>query len=679
MLKKIALAVLAFIVLGAVLFWFTVGQSFYQAGQLTKPEAIAKDLALQDNSRIDIPAFVPGTPLPRSETGNLYWGELHLHTAESFDARLFGTTLGVEDAYKFARGARLQNPGMEPIQLWRPLDFVAITDHAEGFGTVTACADAAAAETRPLMARFNCALLADPNPAVFMLITGLARGKVEGNDPSLPAGGYQAKVRTAPKVLSIGDCPLSDLKTGECAKYARADWQRFQKLADAYYEPGVFTTFAAYEYSPPLPDAGKHHRNIIFKGTEGLPPYAYSALDVTSAPQLWRLLEEDCVAPCDFFTIPHSMNKGWGLFYSQNTWEGGTYTEADWRLRERREPLAEIFQVKGASECALGVGAADEECGFAQVLEPCQPGQETGCAFETAFARQGLKTGLKMKQEMGFNPLAFGHIAATDSHNANPGDVEEADFMGKAGLVTAPAIRRWRDQRGQGKPAFHSVYKFHESGGLAGVWAPENTREELFDAMQRKETYATSGPRIALRFFAGWGFDENIGAEGDPVAAAYEGGVPMGGDLVADAQTGSPAFFVWAAADVMDAPLQRMQMVKGWIDEDGQTHEAVVDIACADGLQVNPQTGRCPDNGAQVDIKTCQISDDRGAAELKTVWRDPAFDPQEDAFYYVRVLQNPTCRWSTYDAIRLGVELDGRVPATIRERAWSSPIWVTAN
>ncbi|MGB1088739.1 MAG: DUF3604 domain-containing protein, partial [Alphaproteobacteria bacterium] len=535
-----------------------------------------------------------------------------------------------------------------------------------------------AAQNDTLGGKINCALFTSPNPAIFLMITNIARGQVEGTDPTKPAGEYQRKVRQAPKLATTDPCPPAEAKAGPCGKYARADWARYQALAEAYNEPGVFTTFAAYEYSPPLPDGGKHHRNVIFNGTKGLPPFAYSSMNVTNAIDLWRLLEADCTGDCDFFTIPHNMNKGWGLFYSPYTWDGKTYDKAAWELRQRREPLAEIFQVKGASECALGVGAADEECGFAQLLPPCAPGQETGCAYKTAFTRQALKIGLQMGQEIGLNPFNFGHIAASDSHNSNPGDVEEADFTGKVGAVTAPAIRRWRDQRAEGQGVHHSIFKFHESGGLAAVWAPENTREEIFSAMKRKETYATSGPRIALRFFAGWGFDETIGESADPTAAAYAGGVPMGGDLGAEPQAQSPAFFVWAAADQMDAPLQRMQMVKGWVDAEGKTHEAVIDIACADGLQVNPATGRCPDNGASVDLATCQISADRGAAELKTVWRDPAFDPKADAFYYVRVLQNPTCRWTSYDAIRLGKELDDRAPATIRERAWSSPIWINA-
>jgi len=381
--------------------------------------------------------------------------------------------------------------------------------------------------------------------------------------------------------------------------------------------------------------------------------------------------------------MPHNPNKAWGLTYSRFTWDGQEYNEDDWRLRQKREPLAEIFQIKGAQECALGVGATDEECAFEQVFDPCEPGETTGCAFETGFVRQGLKVGLQLDKELGFNPLQVGFIAATDSHNSNPGDVEEWDFPGAVGAVTSSAVRRLREDA---EPeAYKSLLKFQTSGGLAAVWAPENTREAIFDALARRETYATSGPRMAVRFYAGWGIDDGIMEENNPFQSLIANGVPMGSVLHPDeradsesdaVQQDSPGFLVWATRDPIDAPLQRVQMIKGWIDAEGQTQEKVVDIACADGLTVDAETGRCPDNGAAVDLNTCNYSQGSGANELKTLWRDPDYDAAQSAFYYVRILMNPTCRWSTYDAIRLGREPDSRVPATIKERAWTSPIWI---
>lgn len=671
MLKKIGFGIVALLLIAIGFVWVKYVIPLQSAADRFGPDSVARDYALQDDGRVTAPTAAPAAYAELHDPDmRLYWGELHVHTAESFDALLFGTTLGIEDAYRFAKGEPLTTPGGEVMQLSRPLDFVAITDHAEGFGTRTHCDD----PNLSLGERGACWLAHEPNPMIFQILVGNARGKAMPGDPSMPAGVYQQTSRTPLRPGAFPTCRFGDEAYERCIKNLSTDWTRYVDLADKYYEPGTLTTLIGYEFSPGLPDQGKHHRNVIFR-TNTVPERAISSLDVPNALELWQGLEATCVDDCDFLTIPHNSNKAWGLTYSRFTWDGKEYTEADWRLRQQREPLVEIFQVKGAQECALGVGATDEECAFAQVLEPCQPGQTTGCAFATSFVRQGLKVGLALEQDMGFNPIQTGFIAATDSHNSNPGDVEEWDYVGAVGAVTSPAARRLRDFAEV--PAFKSTLKFHTSGGLAAVWAPENTREAVFDALARRETYATSGPRIAVRFYAGWGFDETIMEATEVISELRSKGVPMGGVLSTDAtEGGSPAFFVWATKDPMDAPLQRIQMVKGWVDAQGETHEKVVDIVCADGLRVDPTTGRCPGNGAEVDLETCKISTGSGANELKTVWRDPHYDPDQSAFYYARVLMNPTCRWSTYDAIRLGREPDSRVPPTIQERAWSSPIWI---
>jgi uncharacterized protein DUF3604 len=493
---------------------------------------------------------------------------------------------------------------------------------------------------------------------------------------TVPAGEYQPMARVG---ASYEDFPLCGLGSGtpeECIASSKQAWARYQALADQYYEPGVLTTIPAYEFSPPMEARGSEHRNVLFNGSN-LPEYAISSFDASNAIELWQGLEKTCDRDndCDFITIPHNMNKGWGIFYSRWTLDGKPFEADDWQLRRKREPIAEIYQVKGASECALGVGATDEECAFSQVLEPCKEGETLGCAFSTSFARQGLKVGLQLERELGFNPMRFGMIGSTDTHNGNSGDAEEWDFVDKQGAVGSPAIRRLTNKRGD--EPYMTTLKFHTSGGMAAVWAEENTRDGIFSAMQRREVYATSGPRIALRFFAGWGFDEGIANAVDAIPVATAGGVPMGGLLAPDeGGQGSPTFFVWAGADPLDAPLQRIQLIKGWIDDKGETHETVRDIACSDGLQVDPQTQRCPDNGASVDTSTCKFERSTGAAQLVATWQDPEFDPSQAAFYYTRVIQNPSCRWSTYDAIRLGIEPGSlNAPATIRERAWSSPIW----
>ena len=666
MLKKILLGVAFLVVIAIGFAYFTWGRLYLATSPGTAPE----DYAQQDDSRVQVPAQRGLEPQPFNRLKNVYWGDVHVHTVESMDAVLFGTTATVEDAYRFAKGEKLRSPGGELMQLARPLDFVAITDHAEGFGLRARCGE----DDLSLVERLNCWFMETPNVLTFVMLRG---GRGEGNavgGPAPPPGVYRNQARDRNSSASLPICSPEYGGAERCARDARLGWARYIELADRYNEPGVLTTFAAYEFSPVLTDGGKHHRNIIFNGSQ-LPEQAISSFDVGNAIELWRGLEDTCTGDCDFLTIPHNMNKGWGLFYSRHTWDGGTYEPEDWRLRMRREPLAEMYQVKGASECALGVGATDEECAFSQVLKPCEKGQETGCAFETSFARQGLKIGLQLDRELGFNPLAFGMVAATDAHNSNPGDAEEWDFVGKLGAVSSPAIRRMRNTGNQ--PGYQAVLTSHTSGGLAAVWAEENTRDAIFAGMQRREAYATSGPRITLRFFAGWGFGPAITDDRNPVAVATAGGVPMGGVLrPEEEQDGSPTFFVWAGADWMSAPLQRIQVVKGWIDAEGETHEAVQDVVCADGLDVDPDTLRCPDNGASVDTTSCETRGEAGAGQLMAAWQDPDFDPSQGAFYYVRAIQNPTCRWSTYDAIRLGIEPDPRVPATIRERAWSSPIWI---
>jgi len=680
MLKKISLVLSAVLALGVGFIAVKYLIPMYTVLDKAGPGSAPRDLALQDDSRVRAPfsdahpALAEGQASSENMTASetkLYWGELHLHTAESFDASMMGNKLSIEAAYRFAKGYPLVGAGGEIMQLSRPLDFVAITDHAEGFGTRTHCSD----PNLSLAERAACGLTGLDNPALFSIFVDGARGTAEPGDPSKAAGVYQPELRQPLALSAFPTCKPGEQAAQRCYENTYSDWARYVRLADAHYEPGKLTTLIAYEFSPALPDQGKHHRNIIFRSNI-VPDRAISSFDVPNAIELWKGLEANCdkANGCDFLTIPHNSNKAWGLTYSRYTWDGQQYSEDDWRLRQKREPLTEIFQIKGSQECALGVGATDEECAFAQVLDPCQPGETTGCAFQTGFVRQGMKVGLELEQELGFNPLQNGFVAATDSHNSNPGDVEEWDFRGSAGTVQSPALRRLRVNNFDGK-AYRSMIKFNTSGGLAAVWAPENTREAIFDALARRETYATSGPRIALRFYAGWDIDEAMMDAPGLVQHLEATAVPMGSVFSTSQQPKSPEFFAWAIRDALDAPLQRIQMVKGWIDDAGETHEKVVDIACADGLQVDPARGRCPDNGARVDLASCRFSTGSGATELKTLWRDPDYSADQRAFYYVRVLMNPTCRWSSFDAIRLGREPVPGVPATIQERAWSSPIW----
>jgi hypothetical protein len=637
---KILLGLVAIaIVVGAV----AITLWFQQQREPFSEDALARDLAKQDDTRVPFPepAFTP-EPL-----NNLYFGELHLHTEQSFDSVLFGNRLTIEDAYRFARGEAITNAGGELMRLSEPLDFVAITDHAEGFGARRRCGQPGLS----LRQRAACWVAATPNMATFTYLRSLGT----------KSGGKMSR-ESSPACREVG--------LAACLQDAMADWADYQVLADLHNQPGEFTVFSAYEYSPPLPGTGKFHRNIIFRGSK-LPELAYSAMDASTAIDLWQKLDASCQQDCDFLTIPHNMNRAWGLPYARTDRYGKAYTAQDWKLRARSEPLAEIYQIKGASECALGVGATDEECAFEQVFEPCSKGQETGCAFRSGFVREGLKEGLLLQQELGFNPMQVGFIGATDNHNSSPGDTEEWDFRGASGALNSPAIRR---QKHNTERIHNSYVAARSSGGLAAVWASDNTRDGIFNALQRRESYATSGTRIRLRVLASREMNTPLQEQVLPTQAHYPGTTPMGGVLPDGEQ--APAFTIWAEADPRAAPLQRIQMVKGWLEQ-GEAQERVMDIACSDGLKPDAANGRCPDNGARVDLTDCSRSTGSGARTLQTQWRDPDFSANQAAFYYVRVLENPGCRWSTYDALRLGIEPSEHAPATIQERAWSSPIWHT--
>jgi uncharacterized protein DUF3604 len=621
------------------------GGYWYVQSQLNAPlfsdqalQEMRDDVAAQNEEVFQQPDVQTAElPAPNS-LNNAYFGDLHTHSSLSFDSYIFGNRISLDQAYRIAQGEAVEAASGERLQLTVPLDFAAVTDHAEGFGLFESCAEAdAGSEARDFCSRFET-----PSAAFFL---------------ALRNSGEQRP----PQRLTLGD---GDEITEQMAA---STWEKVVEVADRHNDPGRFTTFAAYEYSPPLPDRGKMHRNVIFRNNT-VTPTAYSAFDALTELDLWRSLSENCEAPCDFITIPHNPNKSWGLAFASHTIDGDVYTEADWAVRNAVEPIVETFQIKGNSECSLGYGATDEECGFEQFLPVCEEGQETGCIFPTSMARDGLKKGLELAEALGFNPLAFGMIGSTDAHNSNPGDAEEYDYRGAAGLFTGNANLRLNGLRGSRRTAFNNP------GGLAVVWAPENTRDALFDAMERKEVYATSGTRIRLRFFAGLGYDENTMNGDGAVAAAYAGGVPMGGSLSLQGEE-VPRFYVSALRDALSAPLDRVQIVKAWV-EGGEVQEIVYDAVCSDGRSVDSATRRCTKLEATVDLSDCSIDQTVGAPQLATLWQDPDFEPSERAFYYARVVEAPTCRWSTYDALRLGETPAPDLPSTITEMAWSSPIWM---
>ena len=589
---------------------------------------------------------------------NAYFGELHLHTKYSVDATVFGTRVDPRGAYRFAQGEAMEI-GESGIQqrLAAPLDFAAVTDHAEGMGGVSQCLNSKSEAYWTV----DCIGMRYKFLPLFpRLFDALAQvGDKRGNYPALC--GPDGK---------------------RCIDAAPAMWQDIQNAANEAYKPGKFTTFIGYEYSPTLALGGMLHRNVIYRGAK-VPDTVFGATD-GFAEDLLRWLDKSCTGDCKALAIPHNPNLSWGLMFGDRNSDATPITRENLALRAKYERLVEIFQAKGGSECARGVGVNDEECGFENFWPVCTPEQaqindKTGthmprCTTENDMVRNTLRKGLAEEKKWGFNPYKLGFTGGTDNHNGLASDTSEKGWNGHAyPLDTTPEQRLGLKQTIVSKKLGLQPGSLNP-GGLTGVWAEENTRPSIWDALQRRETWGTSGTRMRVRFFGGFDFPSNLHLQADMVKTAYAKGVPMGGDLTGTASGKAPSFVISALRDANSAPLQKVQIVKGWVEGD-TTKEQVFDVACSDGLQPDPKTHRCADNGAKVNLQDCSISGDKGASALSTTWTDPDFKAGASAFYYVRVLENPTCRYSQYDAIKLGVPHPANKEPTVQERAWSSPIW----
>ena len=592
------------------------------------------------------PAGAAGASAPR----HAYFGDLHIHTQNSTDAYNFGVRATPDDAYRFAKGEALAHPLGYSIRLRSgPLDFLAVTDHAEYLGVARALADPGhLLGSHPVAVKMRSG---DPKDRweAGRALDGWVRGK-----------------------------PVSDL---DPLPVVRSIWQETVAAAERHDDPGRFTTFVAYEFTS-TPGGVNLHRNVIFSGND-VPALPFSAVDSLNPEDLWTWLDEQRANGIEALAIPHNLNWSQGKMFERTDWAGEPIDAAYAEQRRRNEPLVEITQGKGTSETHPALSPNDEWADFEIWRKNSMAFGEDGSisfaegATTGAYARDALRAGLEIEREIAANPYLFGFIGASDGHNA-AGSVEEDQHFGHAGKMDGtPAARGSLPDGRQGQSQIQLELEMIEwgSSGLTGVWAEENTRESIYAALRRKETFATSGPRIRVRFFAGYDYSDDLPNQHYAAERAYAGGVPMGGELAAQ-PSNAPRFFVQAARDPREAWLQRAQVVKSWIDESGETHERVFDVACSNGLTPDPKTHRCPDNGASVDLDDCSISLDKGDVGLVTLWSDPTFDPTERALYYARVLQNPTCRWSTWDAIRAGVEPTSKVPATIQERAWSSPIWI---
>ena len=610
---------------------------------------------------------------------NAYFGDLHVHTIYSMDGYSFGTLATPDDAYRFARGEAIKNPAGFDMQLSRPLDFYAVTDHAMFLGLVQAAADSTT--------RFSKHNFSKPFHALNPTVNS-------GTDVTSSLSRLGVYTQFVPKAVSW--LQTGELDREEVLGIVRSAWEDIVNAADQYYEPGSFTTFVGYEYTTASDDVGNLHRNVIFKDSHRLPREPFSRYHSQNPEDLWQWMDELRAKGVESLAIPHNSNASNGQMFKLADWAGDPLDDDYAKQRIRNEPIIELTQIKGTSETHPALSTRDEWAGFE--IMPYRIGPSALSDLKGSYARDALLNGLALEHQGVTNPFQFGFIGSTDTHSA-ASQVEEQNFVSKLGILSASA-----EQRGSvpwsglgGRLAYHSTRAAgidfltkvngrvftswsgptFSASGLAAVWAEENNRESLYDAFRRKEVFATSGPRIKLRFFAGYDFDEDMMNDADRVAQAYATGVSMGGQISAADVAGehaSPGFLIMAVADPQSAPLQRLQIVKGWIDSDGKTHEHVVDVACAGGSPVDAETNRCPDNGARVDLSDCSINRETGAGELAVLWRDPEFIHSQRAFYYARVLENPTCRWSTWDAIRAGVPPRANLAKTLQERAWSSPI-----
>ncbi len=575
------------------------------------------------------------------------FGDTHIHTMYSHDAFGAGNARTSPDAaYRYAKGEPIPHPNGTMIRLsGPPLDFLMIADHAAFLGA-------------------NAAQL-DPSSPTYGHPDG--RKLVPESPTDLVSAILLMRTLAASDHELVGPAVIEDA------------WQKSIEAAERHNKPGEFTALVGYEYTPSR--GGRHmHRNVMFR--DGVPNRPFSARDSDDPADLWDWMDRLRSRGIESLAIPHNMNQSDGLAFMTTTWQGEPMSQEFARQRQRNEPVAEITQQKGTSEVHPSLSPNDEFADFQIVRYYLNRRDNTDpiSVFKGGYYRDALLTGMTLKAELGVNPFQLGVIGSSDAHTTGAPYAEDNYFSFGQGTPLARGSAYPGFQSGDDLDAWQDFWTprqaTHGSGGLAGVWADENSRAGIFDAMRRRETFATSGPRILVRMFGGYDFDERILENNDWAAEAYRIGVPMGGVLDVPAEGVAPKILVWALRDPQSSWLQRVQIVKGWVQE-GEAMEQVYDVACSDGGVPDPSTHRCPDNDAGVNLADCSISRDKGAVQLKALWQDPDFSAGEPAFYYMRVLENPTCRWSTWDALRLGIQPNPDLPATHQERAWGSPIWIT--
>ncbi|QSP93301.1 DUF3604 domain-containing protein [Marinobacter salinisoli] len=585
-----------------------------------------------------------GTDYPRQAL----FGDTHVHTGWSADAGMDGAITSPEDAYRFALGQEVESNSGLKAKLSRPFDWFMVTDHSDGMGTI------------------NEIVAGNPEMMENDILKRFKAAIEEGGEAAASAKSELIRMQ------SNGELPEEIMDP----KWMKSAWEKTIEAAEKYNEPGQFSTFIAYEWTVNSDGGDNLHRNVIFrdgadKAGQVLPLTTFVTQD---SYKLWQWMAEyEKKTGGQVLAIPHNGNMSNGRMFELQQFDGSAMTKEWAEMRAKYEPLYELTQIKGQSESHPSLSPNDE---FADwdlwdrgnlILKPKPEG-----AIQYEYWREALKNGLRIKEELGVNPFQQGANAATDTHTglSTP---DEDNFYGKFKTVE-PRAERWDFPLLEGIDSNYMGWE-QAASGVMGVWATENTREAIWDAMARKETFATSGPRMEVRFFGGFDYSEED-LTGDLVAAGYDKGVPMGANLSANGNNKAPTFLIAAKKDPESGNLDRAQVIKGWVDDSGETHEKVFDVVWSGERKIGDD-GKLPAVGNTVNMETAEYSNSIGAAELMGYFTDPSFDPDQPAFYYVRVLEIPTPRWTLYDKVRFDVSMPDEVPLVHQERAFSSPIWYT--
>ena len=605
-------------------------------------EAATKD----DVAHISKPQFSPYAG--RNYPARVLFGDTHLHTSISVDAGTMNR-VGQEDAFRFARGEEISTTYGLRAKLSRPLDFLVISDHAEMYG---------------LMPQL---LSGDPE----ILSTEIGRKWYD----SLKSGNQDKVFATAMEIVASLSTKEAPIKSDKAVRNA---WQAYTALADKYNDPGRFSAIIGFEYT--TMGGNNLHRNVLFRGDASVAnrTVPYSQFDSQNPEDLWAFLADfEKRTGGEVLAIPHNGNLSNGRMFSVETFDGKPYTKELAALRARFEPIIEATQIKGDSEAHPALSPNDEFADYEKWDKANLNGTEVKKPemYQYEYSREALKTGLLLERKLGVNPFKFGMIGSTDAHTSLAA-VEEENFFGKHSGVE-PGPHRWEHVVIEAPDPKYTVKGWQQAAaGYAGVWATENTREAIFDAMKRKETYATTGPRMVVRFFGGWDFTADDALSRLPAGVGYAKGVPMGGDLRKSPGAKSPSFLVAAMKDPYSGNLDRIQIVKGWLDKDGNAQEKVYDAVWS-GDRKPDTSGKIPPVGNTVDITNATWKNTIGAPELSATWTDPDFNAAQSAFYYARVIEIPTPRWTAYEAKRFAVTMSPGVPMITQERAYTSPIWYT--